>query len=54
MGQERGLAKSYWFNARGRKPGTSRDRGGTEDFSGFVYTRDPVTDSRGERENESC
>ena len=27
---------------------------GTEDFGGGVYTRDPVTDSRGERENESC
>ena len=26
---------------------------GTEDFGGGVYTRDPVTDSRGERENES-
>ena len=26
---------------------------GTEDFSGGFYTRDPVTDSRGERENES-
>ena len=23
---------------------------GTEDFGGGVYTRDPVTDSRGERE----
>ena len=34
-GQEGGLAESYWFDTRGRKPGTSREQGDTEDFGGW-------------------
>ena len=46
---------SYWFDTHGRKPGTSREREGYQRSSVVgVYTRDPVKDSRGERENESC
>ena len=51
-GQERGLVELLVIRTRQETGDQQRSRG-TEDFGGEVYTRDPVIDSRGERENES-
>ena len=51
-GQEGELVKLLVIRTRQETRDQQRSRG-TEDFGGGFYTRDPVTDSRGERENES-
>ena len=52
-GQEGGLVELLVIRARQETRDQQRSRG-TEEFGGGVYTRDLSTDSRGERENESC
>ena len=52
-GQEGELVELLVIHARQETRDQQRSRGVLRISAGFVYTRDPVTDSRGERENES-
>ena len=52
-GQEGGTHRAPGLTRTAGNRGPAEIERGTEDISGGVYTRDPVTDSRGERENES-
>ena len=50
----RGTRRATGYTRMAGNRGPAEIEGGTEDFGSGVYTGDPVTDSRGERENESC